>query len=143
MSALEILGRVFLFFTCTTAWVHFHVMASNANNTPIYLKYITYTATTSAALGGVVCALIPGPEALNVALWFAVITLAGALVVYLSVWDAGVKVCDVMDLRHIYKAHADMKTKVDRSVKEGLVAAEYLTPSTFDAYHEMVEKDRR
>ena len=143
MSALEILGRFLLFVTCATAAVHFHLMANAARSAPTYLKYITYPATSAAGVGGAVCVLIPSSAGLDVALWFAAAALAGALVVYISVWAAGVKVCDVMDLRHIYKAHADMRTKVDRQVKEGLVAAEYMTPSTFEAYHEMVEKDRR
>jgi hypothetical protein len=141
METSEILGRGWLLVCGLVAAVHFFLMANASTVGPVWLKYLIYPATATLGGASALFAAMPGAAALTLALWCASAALGGALVVYLSVWAAGGRVCDVFRLHHIHVAHAAMNRHIAPQVHAGKVAAEYLTPSTFDALHDL--EDRR
>lgn len=141
METSEILGRGWLVVCGLVTAVHFFLMANASKEAPWALKYIVYPVTAALGLASAVCSVLAGHVAIDVALWAASGALGGAVIVYLSVWAAGGRVCDVFRLHHIHVANAAMRRHIDPQVKAGKVAAEYLTPSTFDALHEI--EDRR
>ena len=142
MDALEILGRALLVVCGLTAAIHFHLMSNAAQRAPMLLKYLTYPGTASAGLCAAVCAVVPGDAYLMAALWASAMTLAGALVVALAVWRAGVHVCDVMDSAAALQAAKKVQSVVGQAQREARVLGERMTFRTWDALASMEEDPR-
>ena len=105
METSEILGRGLIVAVGIAAAVRFHLMANGSRRAPFWMKYIAYPVTASLGLASVACALLPGDVALSAALWCVTGAFAWALIIDVTVWNAGGKVCDIMDRAEAAKSY--------------------------------------
>lgn len=136
MTAFQVLewlpGRLFLVVLGTGLCWHYFAMSVAAKRAPHWLK-VSYALASTSGFMVVIMALLPGVDALLIALWSAAIGAGAALVVALAVWDAGVHVCEVMDHQAAVIASKKVQAVVGSASHEARVVAERMTPRTWEA----------